>query len=58
MKLSGTDIDAQLIEMVRQGDEDAFAGLYAVYFPYMAAKAASMIQNTEDIIIVKIVVCI
>lgn len=48
MKLSVTDIDAQLIEMVRQGDEDAFAGLYAVYFPYMAAKAASMIQNTEE----------
>ena len=48
LKLSVTDIDSQLIDMVRQGDEDSFARPYAVYFPYMAAKAASMIQNTEE----------
>ncbi len=43
-----TDIDAQLIDRIRQGDEDSFACLYAAYFPYMAAKAASMIQDTEE----------
>ena len=48
MKLSVTDIDANLIDMIRQGDEDAFARLYAAYFPLMAAKAASMIQDTEE----------
>ena len=48
MGLAVTDIDAQLIDRIRQGDEDAFACLYAAYFPYMAAKAASMIQDTEE----------
>ena len=43
-----TDIDAQLIDRIRQWDEDSFACLYAAYFPYMAAKAASMIQDTEE----------
>jgi RNA polymerase sigma-70 factor (ECF subfamily) len=43
-----TDIDAQLIDRIRQGDEDSFACLYAAYFPYMAARAASMIQDTEE----------
>jgi RNA polymerase sigma-70 factor (ECF subfamily) len=43
-----TDIDAQLIDRIRQGDEDSFACLYSAYFPYMAAKAASMIQDTEE----------
>ena len=45
---SVTDIDAQLVDRIRKGDEEAFARLYAAYFPYMAARAASLIQNTEE----------
>lgn len=42
------DIDSQLVDRIRKGDEEAFARLYAAYFPYMAARAASVIHNTED----------
>lgn len=43
-----TDIDARIVDRIRKGDEEAFARLYAAYFPYMAARAASLIQNTEE----------
>lgn len=48
MMFSVTDIDAHLVDQIREGDEEAFARLYTIYFPYMAAKAASMIQDTEE----------